>query len=298
MRNNILICIATYKRTEYLNILLKSIYESDDIKEIGCDILVVDNDKEETGKKIVEKYKNINYIVEYNPGIVNVRNRCISYAYEYKYDYLAFLDDDEFVQNEWLKNLLITMDEYEADIVVGRAIVLPNNNTPNWIKSCLKRKKNINKTGYRLNTCASNNTLIRMESIKKTNLKFDINYNTTGGEDTKFFMELNKLDKKIIFCGESIVYEHSRKERETFSYYRKKHFMLGANYNRILKEVYNHKSSIRTVIESILKVFFNIFIILIFFWRGDAIIHERILKIYENFGKIADELGKTNYDYW
>ena len=76
------VCILTYKREVLLRKLLISINEMS-LTDTILNIIVIDNDRMESGKKIIEKFKkiskyNIVYEIEPDQGISNARNKALS----------------------------------------------------------------------------------------------------------------------------------------------------------------------------------------------------------------------------
>ena len=60
---------------------------------------------------------NIYHLNEKKRGIVYARNKCLLSAKEFNPDYLAFIDDDVRLDNNWLQNNLLIMNKFKADIV-------------------------------------------------------------------------------------------------------------------------------------------------------------------------------------
>ena len=119
LRNTkLVIGIITYKRPDNLKNCIQSLLKQ--ICEIKYDIIVVDNDKEQSAKRIVQSFnvENILYQVEEVKGIPYARNKVVKLIMD-KYKYLAFIDDDEIANVDWLENLYKTIIEYDVDVVSG-----------------------------------------------------------------------------------------------------------------------------------------------------------------------------------
>src|SRR5690348_15174246 len=108
----IAICIPTYKRALLLKKLVLSISKCNIDASLVKDftLIVVDNDESKTAMPVVNELKEeleafankivyVNYPVK---GLSNVRNELIRNALLLKPDFIAFVDDDEYVAPEWL----------------------------------------------------------------------------------------------------------------------------------------------------------------------------------------------------
>ena len=120
MKKELSIIIPCYNVEEYIVNCLDSIKEQlDNIKyEI---ILINDKSKDQTDsiiKKYIKDHKNItiNYINnEENIGAGASRNKAIKQA---KYDYISFIDSDDYVSETFYEEMLNTIYEEKSDVVV------------------------------------------------------------------------------------------------------------------------------------------------------------------------------------
>src|SRR5947208_23514 len=107
----VVICIPTYKRPLLLKRLVRSINKCNiDVSLIkNFTIIIVDNDEGKTAMPAVNKLKaelnslanKITYVNYPLKGLANVRNELIRNALLLNPDYIAFVDDDEYVSPEW-----------------------------------------------------------------------------------------------------------------------------------------------------------------------------------------------------
>ena len=103
----IIIACCTYKRPEKLERLLKNLCTINYPENIKTEILVIDNDKAKSAEGIVEKFQDVlavHYIMEEEKGLSNVRNRAIKEAFKLGAGHIAFIDDDEIADINWLVN--------------------------------------------------------------------------------------------------------------------------------------------------------------------------------------------------
>ncbi len=90
---------------------------------VNVSFLIVENNSLPTLDETVETFRaqmpgdHIDYIVEGVLGISSARNRALNHAIEQGFDFLVYVDDDEFVEPNWLVTLLAERDRLELDII-------------------------------------------------------------------------------------------------------------------------------------------------------------------------------------
>ena len=263
------ICVATYKRPYLLNNLLISLQALKLKPEWALTIIVVDNDYRQTAKTIVNKYRSeqsidILYLVEPKKGISQARNKALESA---SADFICFIDDDEVAAKDWLINLADCLYEHDADAVFGPAVKLLPDNAPAWVKNNsfymhLNRAK-----GTVLEYGATNNVLLKKNSLGIPLHKFDVRYSLTGGEDTDFFYRLYLTGKKLIWCNDAYVYESVPRSRLSKKWYMLRHFRSGQCYFKTVikkkKTAYQFIYLIKKAIHGFLIIFIIPFYLLI-----------------------------------
>ncbi|MBU2577911.1 glycosyltransferase [Patescibacteria group bacterium] len=138
---------------------------------------------------------------------------------EAKGEILAFLDDDSFPQEDWLKNALSIFDNDPESIagVCGPTLTPPSDNIYQKASGCVWSSflgsggagvyRNRVEERREVDDFPSVNLLVRKEDFEKVS-GFDINH--WPGEDTKLCLDLTCLGKKIIYDPEVLVYHHRR----------------------------------------------------------------------------------------
>lgn len=158
---SVAIACCTYKRPEKLNRLLKSLCKIN-FPDVPTKILIVDNDKEQSARKIVENFQdilNIQYFVEEEKGLSNVRNRAIKEAKLFNATHLAFIDDDEIADINWLINHIEFYEKFDGIYISsGPTYKKFENNKPDYIVNNRIFKVSSRKVlGTLKKTCASGN---------------------------------------------------------------------------------------------------------------------------------------------
>ena len=126
---HVVVGVITCRRPEWLSRLLDSLLKQKVREEIKITIAVVDNANDDKTRKVVESKKvsnasiNLLYDIEPEPGIVFARNKCVSLCQSLDADFLAFIDDDEWLeQDNWINTLLEASERYNCDIVTSRVV--------------------------------------------------------------------------------------------------------------------------------------------------------------------------------
>ena len=114
------ICVLTYKRPTMLARCLGAL-SNQVVEGFTCSILVVDNDADESAKLVVQEWVcrskvRIDYAVEPVQSISLARNRAVRCS---DGDYIAFIDDDEVAELEWVATLLTNCRSLGVDGVLG-----------------------------------------------------------------------------------------------------------------------------------------------------------------------------------
>ena len=131
------IIVCTYNRDKYLYGALQCIAEngfpSDAYEIILVNNMSTDNTEAEC-QRFGHDYPDLNfhYFVEANQGLSYARNRGIK---ESQGETLLFLDDDSYIQKDYLKNLQRQLNDHpEADAFGGKIDpVFESGETPKWL---------------------------------------------------------------------------------------------------------------------------------------------------------------------
>jgi succinoglycan biosynthesis protein ExoM len=208
-------------------------------------IIVADDSADGTARRLVEESGPWQLPVDvYQVRARNIaiaRNACIDNADSL---FVAFVDDDEWVDRDWLTHLRNAALRYNADAVIGAVNAIYPADTPPWLKKVGLFRKRPGETGERVNTGATSNALVRLSSVRKFDLRFNEAFGRSGGEDTEFFFRLATAGGKLVACAEALVYEEVPAERLKIAHLRKRYTRGGHTYARVMLA---HESSWRRV---------------------------------------------------
>ena len=229
------VCVATYKRPQLLQRLLRSLRSQEIGGEFTFTIIVADNDAQRSAEPVVRELnasgQKIIYAVEPEQNISLARNKALSLATG---DYIATIDDDEYADPRWLLNLYQTMLAHSADVAFGPVVPRFHANTPNYIRISRAFRLPDPPTGSTENYVPStNNSLFRRALVQNTAIPFDPGFGRTGGGDTAFFEAIRKHGHRRVWCREALVFEFIPPDRTTWRWILQREFCRGNIYYRV-----------------------------------------------------------------
>lgn len=198
---------------------------------ISACLLIVENDTSNFCEDLVKNEstlpdQKIYYQWEPNLGIPFARNACLNWALKQQQTHIAFVDDDEFFDELWLReiwNYYISQPPLCA--IQGKVIPVFPEGTRQYLQSFYQ--PNLGSTGTLLEMCATNNVLVPLSFIADKKLQFDTTSPLEGGSDSIFFREAKSLGLSLIYCSNAIVYEEIPRSRATIKWLSKRHFRIG-----------------------------------------------------------------------
>jgi succinoglycan biosynthesis protein ExoM len=240
------VCLCTYKRNT-LQKTLDSLVSQNLPDGCSMEIIVVDNDVEESGRSICDSFTNsvvpVKYFVNAERNLSAVRNATMQRAAG---KYLAFIDDDEWAQPDWLAALYAALQEYQADAVFGPVNVIYPKETPDWIADGDMFGKNKHATGAVLKKGATSNALLDAKWVAEQQFQFDPEFGKSGGEDTDFFHRIYKSGGKLVYTNNAVVSETVETHRLNMEYLKKQNVRIGQTHWNYLWSKQKGTSFIKT----------------------------------------------------
>ena len=224
------ICICTHNRAEVLKRLLLHLREIElgPYDPAAAELIVIDNNPNSATRDICEQTGsslpiNVHYTTEPEPGITHARNRAVAVALERGARCLAFIDDDDVPQNDWLLQLLQRQEASDADLVFGSWVL--DEQMPEWaresgiFRSPSKTKQDKKGGRYGLPDCASTCNLLAgkeiLESVGAVGPVFSHAFCNSGGEDKDFFIRAHHMGAKLASAETSIIHRIHGPDRYT-----------------------------------------------------------------------------------
>ena len=213
------ICIPTYRRPGGLFLLLGALdAQCFDDAPPEIRIVVIDNDAAESAREVVEEARPwlrypIHYRVEKRVGIPQARNAALAVALPS--DWIAFVDDDEVPEPDWLAALLRTQRATGADVVTGPSLPRFIEPPAGWIVDSGLFEPLRYTTGAKVPTAYTNNVLVRGSALRGLETLFDERFTLGVGEDAELFARIAAAGGRIVWADDAIVYENVPPARAT-----------------------------------------------------------------------------------
>ncbi|WP_170785322.1 glycosyltransferase family 2 protein [Ruegeria lacuscaerulensis] len=237
-RPHVAICIATYLRPHGLKALIDSLNAQKlEGRDARVTLVIADNAPEATAQAELGDIHALTrwpviYVIEPARGIVSARNRTLAEAPS-DADYIAFLDDDEAVSDQWLLQMLDTMQL--PDTIAAQGPVEPRFRTPppGWVEALNLFRMGPYEQGAALVSAATNNSMADARVIRDRNMRFDTRFNITGGEDEEFFSRMRQSGGVIRAAAQAMVWDDVPENRATLKWLGRRWFRKGNTLGRI-----------------------------------------------------------------
>ena len=181
-------------------------------------VLIVENDTAPTfDRQGVEGFfgnerndMDIDHVFRPEIGIAMARNAALEYARQARFDWLAFIDDDETVDHGWLERILLAAEE-GGFVLTGGPVKPVASHRPSRVVDRLiwggyerQRRRHLLRAGRASRagrgdriTIITNNWLFDLNAPETGDIRFDRRFDLTGGEDTDFYRRAKQVGGAI-----------------------------------------------------------------------------------------------------
>lgn len=146
--------------------------------------------------------------------ILNVGARNVSCARNALLDaatgeWALFVDDDERVDANWIAAHLSAGQRFEADAVFGPVRYVYPAATPEWFRKAdpMALELGWGYEGKPAREGVTTNTLLRMATIRRLNIRFDPAFGRNGSDDAEFFSRFSCADVKMVLTERAFTWE-------------------------------------------------------------------------------------------
>ena len=211
------ICVCTCKRPKMLERCLKSLISQAVPNAIKPFIIVIENDPAGSAKPAIGR------IVPHSPfpiyqrheqqqGIAIARNAALDAAMEIGADWIAFIDDDEWAEPDWIAELMAP--EYlDTPVLQGTRVFEYPRPRPFWVLPDNGPRRG--KEGKICKTASTANVRFSV-GLALEGLRFDERIGSGGGEDQQFFAEAYRRGWAIRKTGKAVTTETMHPARLTY----------------------------------------------------------------------------------
>lgn len=226
--------LCTFRREDVRETLL-SLDAQNVPAEIALRIVVSDNDATPSARGIVtDTAARMRVPVQYlHAPAFNIsvaRNAGLDAASARGADWVAFLDDDERADPDWLARLIARASATGTDAVFGPSLAEYGPGAPDWMRAQDYHSNRPVRRGTVVQTGHTCNALLRWNGAAWRTQRFDIARGQAGGEDTEFFFRLFRLGARFEIAEDAIVREGVAPERMTLGWILRRKFRSGQSY--------------------------------------------------------------------
>ncbi|GMV99514.1 MAG: hypothetical protein AMXMBFR84_06530 [Candidatus Hydrogenedentota bacterium] len=229
------VCLNTYRRPMVYD-CLQSIQSQVLPPEVSLEIVISDNDADGSGREHVDRFRSegglpVSYAVVPEKNIAVARNDALRRA---QGDWIAFIDDDETADSNWLNTLYTYALETGADVVLGSVKAHYHAGAPSWFVRADPMSKCWGPKGTRMFTGSTCNAFVRRAALDRLDGYFDPTLGIVGGDDADLFARLARTGAVILMCPDARVFEDTPPARTTLDYQRRRALRVGQTYARIM----------------------------------------------------------------
>jgi GT2 family glycosyltransferase len=299
--------ISTYNREKYLPQVLESLRAQTLSKEL-FEIVLVDNNSPGNTKEITDKFitdnpdLKVSYYLETNQGLSYGRNRGIE---EGVGKYITFIDDDAFLEKDYLEVVYNYFESNDKVAAVGSKILLHYEDIiPKWENRYLNSLLGYFNLGDEEKIFPKNdyprgsNMSFRSDVFEKVG-GFNVDLgrkggNMAGSEEKDIFKRIYKIPElKVIYVPDAIVYHCVPIERTTSEFIKRQALGTGVS-ERLRVKNEGFSSALKRSFMECVKWGGSFVLFFIYMFRGQIAKGKMIVKfrywvskgLWQTFGKV------------
>lgn len=284
---HISVCICSYKRPHLLRRLLAELAQQKTEGLFTYSVVVVDNDEMRSAENMVREFEasagmEVRYCAEPRQNIALARNRAVENA---EGEYIAFIDDDEFPEKNWLLTLYKACEEYKVDGVLGPVKRYFDEKPPAWLLKSNFYERPTYPTGLVIDwrKGRTGNVLLKKHLFASDELPFKPEFRQ--GEDQEFFSRKIASGHAFVWCNEAVAYEVVPPVRW------KRSFMLKRALLRGSIEPKTPNFGFRDIARSLLAVPVYIVALPVALLIGQHKFMQLLVSLFDHLGKLLAVVG-------
>ncbi len=228
MRVDIVMC--TFRRPQ-VGEAIEAIGRMRGLQGLSVRLVIADNDDTDSGRAAVQAAAAslpfpCVYVHAPARNISIARNACLDAAADA--DWVAGLDDDEIVSPDWLAQMLAAVKATGADSAIGKVIADYPADTPGWVRELDYHSSYPERE--RVPTANSGNAIMRWKGAPWHGQRYDLERGTSGGEDTEFFLRLQRMGMTTVAAPRATVTEAVPPARQTLEWLSSRRFRMGQTH--------------------------------------------------------------------
>ena len=234
MTPDVSICIATFRRPHGLVRLLDSLARLVLPEGLVVEIVVVDNDAagdaQSHATAACEGTRSARWFVEPRQNIAHARNRAVGEACG---RWIAFIDDDEVADEDWLAAFWTCVERGEGDGFFGPVLPRLDEVATTWldVETFFSRPRHPSGTPLDAHEVSTSNSLVKRSLF--ADRRFDPAWGRTGGSDSELFDRMLAAGARFLWCDEAMVSEAIPARRHRLGWLAQRAFRGGVGATRL-----------------------------------------------------------------
>jgi len=229
------VCVCTFRR-EAIRETLVSLAGQELPDSVVMRVVVADNDAvPSAGARVREAAAALGLDLAYvhaPAGNISIaRNAALDAAGG---DWIAFIDDDEAADADWLSELLAAASATGADVVFGPVVPVFHAPAPAWMSDGSFHTVEPTFRNGEIAGGHAGNVLISRRLIARTGARFDVKFGRTGGEDTDFFDRLIRRGATMRYAPNAVARESVPSDRATMAWLVRRRFRYGQTHGAMI----------------------------------------------------------------
>lgn len=284
---HVCVCICTFKRPALLRRLLGELGAQDTGGLFTFSILVVDNDPAESARGVVEDFSaasvlRLSYHVEPRQSIARARNMAVRHA---RGNFLAFIDDDEFPIQKWLRTLFEACRTYGVDGVLGPVKPHFSQPPPQWIVKGKFYEREVYPTGLVIDWRKGRTGNVLFKSHVFSGLEQPFQPALRNGEDQDFFRRAIDRGYSFVWCNEAVAYEEVPPIRWERTFMLRRALLRGAS-ERMMPTF-----GLRDITKSLVAVPVYVIVVPFALLVGQDLFMDLLVRLCDHVGKLLAVVG-------
>lgn len=283
---HVTVCICTYQRPAMLRHLLARLQALRTEGRFTLSIAVADNDAARSAEPVVAEAAAtsavpIRYAHEPRQNIALARNCVLGVA---EGEFIAFIDDDEFPEPDWLLQGLGACERLGVSGVLGPVRPHFEHTPPRWLVHGRFCERPEHPTGTMLpwRETRTGNVVMRRAAAMALEGPFRPQFGS-GGEDQDFFKRLIERGHRFAWCNEAVVHETVPAERCTRRYMLHRAWLRGQNERSLV--------SLRGIAKSLLAVPIYLAVLPLLGLTSQAAFMRYAIRLCDHAGKLLGLVG-------
>jgi succinoglycan biosynthesis protein ExoM len=256
-------------------------------------IVVVDNDAANSARAVVEAIRPllpfpVHLETEPRRNIASARNRSVAMALALGAEHIAFIDDDERAEPDWLERLVAAKAAFGADVVAGPVIGKLPDRAPDWIRTAGFFNTADLAHGSVQEVASTSNLLVAATLLASIAGPFDERFGLSGGSDSFLFTRLARSGARIVWAADALLVEEIPLSRTTAKWLFLRSMRVGQTAVRCERALDPSLRRLRRrVLRGVGHLGFGLATLPVSLLRGRATIMRSLLRIAYGLGVLS-----------